>query len=183
LLETLHLHFRHNQTLIIPPGQERWISGYSDASWDSDKGQGGWGGWVRDSHQRIIMAAPCPSWVNNVNEAELIGVVGVIKVALKYLDSRWANILVVKTDSQSVCRWFGWKTTTPQLPKTPAAAAWVLRSFHHAHRLGVRLVVTWVKGHQGTGSTSGYLNDQVDRLAKAARIDQDQVFKRMPLEP
>jgi len=103
------------------------------------------------------------------NEAELCGVFAAVYTALTQLDSAQANILVVKTDCQTVARWFGWKRS-PCVPEKPEALDLVTRTLEHANEKRIRLVVSWVKGHRGLVDTQAYLNTQVDRLARAARI-------------
>lgn len=160
-----------NQILKVPPGEERWLSGYSDASFSAPS-QGGWGVWVRDSNTRILRAAPCPPWVRSSNDAELCGVYAAIVSACRDLDSDWANILVVKTDSQTVASWFGWNRSL-NVPAGEEQQKLMLRAYEWVQSKLIKLVVTWVKGHQGCRSTKGYLNTRVDQLAGRARKSRE----------
>ena len=106
------------------------------------------------------------------NQAELCGVVAAVLVCLAHLNPTGADILVVKTDNQSVCQWFGWRGGTPgerPLPRSRKPLELVRLALDSARESGVKLVVTWVKGHQGTKTTRGYLNSRVDEMAKSAR--------------
>lgn len=163
-----------NTALTPSKGQERWLTGYSDASFkdvDPNKG-GGWGCWVRDAKTRILRSGPCPEWVGNSQDAELCGVFSAVHTALTGLDAGWANILVVKTDNQGVARWFGWRGGGPA-PQGQKQADLVRRALQQANGTQVRLVVTWVKGHRGDmRDTSAFLNTQVDKMAREARLTQ-----------
>lgn len=163
-----------NGALTPPQGQERWLTGYSDASFkdcDPHKG-GGWGCWVRDSKTRILRSGPCPEWVSNSQDAELCGVFSAVHTALTGLDAGWANILVVKTDNQGVARWFGWRGTG-SAPRGQEQMDLVRRTLQQANAQQVRLVVTWVKGHRSDlRDTSAFLNTQVDKMAHEARLSR-----------
>jgi len=167
-----------NATLAPAPGMERWLSGYSDASYKAEPpaAGGGWGCWVRDQRTRVIRSGPCPGWISEANDVELCGVFAAINTAVRYLDTEWANIMVIKTDSQAVCRWFGWQKGA--LPRKPEQSDLVYRAFKLAMDNSIRLVVTWVKGHRGTVDTKAYLNTQVDKLAGEARKTGQNTFKR-----
>jgi ribonuclease HI len=45
----------------------------------------------------------------------------------------------------------------------------------------LKVIVKWVKGHQGTGTTPGYLNTQVDRMAREGRISRERTIKSTPI--
>ena len=174
------------QNFYLTPkrGTERWLTGYSDASFkpDAPEGGGGWGCWVRDSHTRILRSGPCPDWVTGATDAELCGVFATVHTALTRLDSAWANILVIKLDNQDVARWFGWQysDSATHLPKRPEQIDLVLRALQAATDKQIRLVVTWVKGHRGASKdTSAYLNTQVDRMAGAARRNRQNTVVTM----
>lgn len=169
---------RDNQGLQVPKGEERWLSGYSDASYAPTGG--GWGIWVRDSNTRILRAAPCPPWVRSSNDAELCGVYAAIVSACRDLEADWANILVVKTDSQTVASWFGWNRSQG-LPAGEEQRKLMLRAYEWVQSKQIRLVVTWVKGHQGQRTTTGYLNDRVDQLAGQARKSGRKFSYRCPI--
>lgn len=171
-----------NALLTPPKGQERWLSGYSDASYKPEPPQagGGWGCWVRDSHTRILRAGPCPEWVENSQDAELCGVFSAIYTALTRLQSDWANIMVIKTDNQGVARWFGWGRSkcTPQPGKR---AELVEKALLLANEKRVRLIVAWVKGHRGDVDVSAYLNTRVDQMAGTARKTRETSLAILPI--
>lgn len=171
-----------NALLTPVKGQERWLSGYSDASFKAEPPQagGGWGCWVRDSHTRVLRAGPCPEWVQNSQDAELCGVFSAIYTALTKLQSDWANILVIKTDNQGVARWFGWGKSkcTPQPGKR---AELVEKALLLANEKRVRLIVAWVKGHRGQVDTSAYLNTRVDQMAGTARKTRETSIMVIPI--
>lgn len=165
-----------------PPKHPVFLTGYSDASWRNlgePEGGGGWGVWVRDGRARVFRSGPCPEWVEKVDQAELCGVFAAIDTAVKYLNHETAHILVVKSDSQTVCRWFGWDGGAYQ-PKAPVPEvdSLVYRSFKAAHEKGLRLSVTWVKGHQRSGTVQGYINNEVDAMAREARVTRKSWVKR-----
>lgn len=164
-------------------GTERWLSGYADASYKADPPEagGGWGCWVRDDHTRVIRSGPCPEWVRQSNDVELCAVFAAINTAARHLDAESANILVVKTDNQNVCRWFGWGGGHP--PTKPEHVDLVRRSLQLVTDWRIRLVVTWVKGHRGTVDTQAYLNTQVDKLAAVARKTRQKTFERHAIVP
>ena len=165
---------RANRKLDVH-GREVWLTGYSDASYSPKGNLGGWGVWVRDSSRRIHRAGPCPDWIVGSQDAELCGVWAAVHTALTHLDHETANILVVKTDCQNVAKYFGWGSGN--FPKDPNSFRLVCQAFAMTHERGIRLVVTWVKGHQGTGTTKGYLNEQVDQMAGVARRDGKKVLR------
>ena len=145
-----------------------WLSGYTDGSHHPDTGKGGVGLWVRDNETRILKAIPTPPWAVNSNLVELFGVCAAIETALTELTQE-ANILVIKTDSQSTANWFGWQGNK-SVPKQPEALEMMQHVLELATDRRVKGVVKWVKGHQGTGSVVGYLNNRVDKMARDARL-------------
>lgn len=171
-----------NAAFAPAPGLERWLSGYADASYKAEPpaAGGGWGCWVRDGRTRVIRSGPCPEWVSEPNDVELCGVFAAITTAVQHLDTEWANIMVIKTDNQSVCRWFGWRQGG--LPRKAEQLDLVCRSWQRVTDERIRLVVTWVKGHRGTVDTKAYLNTQVDRLAGEARRTGRKTFNKHPIE-
>lgn len=146
-----------------------FLTGYSDASWEESSKKGGWSAWVRDSFTRVIRAGPCPSYTATNVEAELGAVWAAVYTALSELDHHSADILVVKTDCQGVASWFGYRGST-SMPKRLESKRLVFKCFQMAAERHIQLIVKWVKGHQGTGSAEGFLNDAVDKLSRKARI-------------
>jgi ribonuclease HI len=165
LLRLIHENMSHE---LDRPA--RFLTGYSDASWRHDEPHraGGWGAWIRDGNRRILMSGPCPLWVDNASDCELIGVANAAIVAMRKLDQK-ANIVVVKTDSQDVCRWFGFRRGS-RGPSKREAREIIIKVLQEGAERGVKVIVKWVKGHQGTGSTPGYLNTKVDQMARKARL-------------
>lgn len=158
----------------VPKGQEVWLSGYTDASY-ADKGPqagGAWGIWVRDHDRRVLRAGPCPRWVHesnqSVNHAELCGVHAAAMTIIEKLDVTRGNIAVVKTDSQAVASWFGWKGHR-RFPRHREALRLVAEVYEKMEAHGIKFIVKWVKGHKERESTQGYLNDRVDKMAGEAR--------------
>jgi ribonuclease HI len=149
-----------------------YISAYTDASWHPTDKQGGWGMWGRDDYKRILASGPCPPWADDPNLNELCGVAASVKICVNHLASKEANILIIKTDSQSVCQWFGWKGGVVRdgaIPEKIEAKELVRRALETVDSAGLKLVVRWVKGHRGHVDIKGYLNDRVDGMAKIAR--------------
>lgn len=149
-----------------------FLSGYVDASYHHDTKRAGWGCWLRDAHTRILRNGPSPRWVSSANDAELTALFAGIWTAVSSLDTTQANILVLKTDSQHAARLFGWDGGTKKEPKRIQVLDLIFRGFDLAERAGLKLIVKWVKGHQGTAYTQAYLNTQADRLAKEAMRTQ-----------
>jgi ribonuclease HI len=153
-----------------------FLTAYCDASLRDKQEVASWAMWGRDRTRRVLAAGPCPEWVfGDSTRAELCGVVGATLVCLDSMDAASSNILVVKTDSQSVCGWFGWRGGSggqPRLPRGIFLLELVRLCLLKAAAARVKLVVTWVKGHQGQRSTRGYLNDRVDGMARRAREDR-----------
>ena len=165
---------RTNFARQIPEGQEVWLAGYSDASYSHQGGRhsGGWGLWVRDDHHRILRMGPCPDWIQNVQHAELCGVVAALHTAMSHLNRTAANIMVVKTDNQGVAKWFGWRGRRGEqyvFPDDDRVVDLLLQVYEQAAMHEIRMIVTWRKGHQKNDSTEGYLNHRVDRLAHEGR--------------
>ena len=171
-----------NNSLAIPPGGERWLTGYADASFSGDHTShlGGWGCWVRDHQTRILRSGPCPEWVRNSEDAEACAVFSAIFTALTKLDAGNANIMVIKTDNQGVARGYGWKRSNC-VPSNPKRAGLIEKALTLANEKQVRLVVTWVKGHRGAVDTAAYLNTEVDKLAGVARKTQAATFWAMSI--
>ena len=171
---------KENAKFTPEKGMERWLTGYSDASYKQlhPMAGGGWGCWVRDSTTRILRSGPCPEWVSDSQDAELCGVFSAVHTALTRLDAEWANIMVVKLDNQGVARWFGWQGTG-SFPRKTEQQDLVCRALQAANAKGVRLIVTWVKGHRGTRDTAAYLNTQVDEMAGVARRNRQHTVKTM----
>lgn len=163
-----------NRTREVPRSPV-FLAAYSDASLRRRHGAG-WAMWGRDGRRRILGSGVCPSWVGpDANLAELCAVAGAVWLSLRYLDRGGADILVVKTDNQAVCGWFGWtggRCARPSLPRGREARELVIAVLRGAARAEVKLVVTWVKGHQGQQTTRGYLNDRVDDMARRARLER-----------
>lgn len=157
------------------PREPVFLAAYCDASLRRRR-TAGWAMWGRDQRRRVLASGVCPRWVrSDANLAELCAVAGAVWLCLAHLDRASAHILVVKTDSQAACRWFGWTGTDgegPFLPRGEPARELVAAVLQGAARAGVKLVVTWVKGHQGSGTTRGYLNDRVDNMARKARLQR-----------
>jgi len=158
----------------VPPGQEVWLSGYTDASYAANGPHRGaaWGIWIRDHDRRVLRSAPCPPWVTDsrqsVNHAELCGVHAAAMTILEKLDTERGNIAVVKTDSQAVARMFGWKGR-PRYPKHIEALRLVAEVYEKMEEAEIKFIVKWVKAHKERHSTQGYLNDRVDNMAGKAR--------------
>lgn len=164
----------------IATGQEVWLAGYADASYKGDEPYRGasWGLWVRDHNLRILRAGLCPDWVmgkHGVAHAELYGVYEAVITSLERLDSKTCNILVVKNDNAQVCDWFGARGGG-HYPTKAEACGLVIDAYERCAAADVRLIVKKVKGHAGKGTTQGYLNHRVDRMAWDARV------KRRPSE-
>jgi len=160
---------RENFGRKVTKGEEVWIAGYSDASYKNDEPFRGssWGLWVRDAHHRHLRAGPCPDWVMGAGStyAELMAVHQAVITGLPLE----GNIMVVKTDCQSVVQWFGWGREGGGYPKHPQGQELVIHTLEQAAAREVRLIVKWVPGHKERKSTQGYLNDRVDRMARTAR--------------
>jgi ribonuclease HI len=168
-------------------GCEQWLSGYSDASFLPSTGHGGWGAWVRDDRTRVLVSGPTPQWVYGASGAELCGVFNAVKNALEHLDAEKANIMVIKTDNQTVARFFGWNGgSIPTLTSVKGKdQTEFIKMVHDTYDLcethRVKLVVTWVKGHNGTRDIKSYLNTQVDRMAGIASRTQKGEFFKQPV--
>jgi len=168
-LRQLHQLNRH----LNVTGRKIWLTGYADASYKLEGTQhmAGWGIWVRDHAARIHRAGRCPDWVETAQDAELCAVWAAIHTALTKLDADSSNIMVIKTDCQSIARYFGWgRGCSPSIPAKADCRRIVGQALELALNHEVRLVVTWVKGHQGSKTTQGYLNNQVDKMARDARL-------------
>lgn len=154
------------------PQDPVFLAAYSDASVQKKTGAG-WAMWGRDRSHRVLSAGPAATWARgNSNLAELCGVVGAALVSLAGLDADGAHILVVKTDSLTACGWFGRRDDQggiPRLPRDPRILETMRLALLRCAEAQVKLVVTWVKGHQAKTTTRGYLNDRVDAMAKEAR--------------
>ena len=157
-----------------------WLSGYSDASWKESTKEGGWGLWVRDHETRILRAGPTPEWVTNITYAEFHGVEQALMTALNHLCNRWANIVVIKTDNQSVASWFGWQNGNG-VPKLHEAQERMKVVYETAALWNIRIIVKWVKGHQRNDSTACYLNNRVDSMAGKARKDRETFWWTCPI--
>lgn len=172
--------FLCNRARNPPKGEERWLSGYADASFHPQSKNGGWGAWCRDDETRVLASGPTPSWCQISNDAEMVAVCKAVEVALTHLDRVKANIMVIKTDCQAVARWFGWNVgLRANLPRSPENLSLLLATYEAVEAAEVKLVVTWVKGHNGTGDTKSYLNTQVDQMARrASRSQKAEFFKQ-----
>jgi ribonuclease HI len=154
-----------------------FVSVYADASFYEKRcytgkiRNGGWGMWGRDEKNRLFASGPCPDWVHDCNMAELCAVSASIHLCVEHLDAESSDILVVKTDSQTVCQWFGWSGGVlrhGRLPEQPEACMLIYRALECARKADVKLVVKWVKGHRGNVDVSGYLNERADKMARTA---------------
>lgn len=147
-----------------------FLTGYADGSY-SNQGQhqgGAWGIWVRDHQTRILRAGPCPTYVHSSNDAEICAVWAAIYTAVTLLRRDQANIIVVKTDSQTACAAFGYgESGRPRMD----SRIWdlVRKSLELADRHDLKVVVSWVKGHQKADNVKAYLNGRVDKMARRAR--------------
>ena len=175
-----------NWRIQLGRGSEVFLAGYSDASFAHNglNPGAGWGLWVRDHATRILRARPCPKWVRNTTSqyAELCSVYIAIVTALDELDTELGNILVIKNDNQGVCQWFGAKGGRTY-PKAIRAMRMVIDAFERAAASEVKLIVKWVPGHKEKQTTKGYLNDQVDGMAVAARTKGRVVEFRGVIDP
>ena len=134
----------------------------------------------------MLASGPTPEWVGCSNDAELVGVTEAIKTALEHLDASVANIMVIKTDSQTVARWFGWKNGEPPKPSdgNENRLRLILAAYEAVEGHCVKLVVTWVKGHDGNATTKGYLNGRVDKMAgRASKTQKGEFFKHDATTP
>lgn len=183
-MSRIHTLFQENKRFSPPPGQERWLTGYVDASFKQKPPQkgAGWGCWVRDSHTRVLRAGPCPDWVQSSDDAELCALYSGVYTALTRLQADQANIMIIKTDNQSVARWFGWgRFRSRGTPEGGKRGELIEKTLVHANEKQVRLVVVWVKGHRGAVDTSAYLNTQVDQMAGEARKTQTTWLEIQPI--
>lgn len=149
--------------------QPIFLSGYADASMSGDRTRAGYGAWVRDSTRRILLSGPLPSWVTDVNQAELAALFAAAYMGLTKLDYQNSNIFVLKTDSQAAARWLGWDGSS-RLPRHERVLKLVYQIYDLAEKLDIKIVATWVQGHQGTKTTAGWLNNRVDKMAREARM-------------
>lgn len=168
---------RDNSTLYY--SKPEFISTYSDASLKPNHTnttfQSGWGVWIRDSDQSIHRSGPGPSWAIKIQQVELCAVYVAIYSALSFFNTAEANILVVKTDCHATAQFFGWHRGR-RLPKCYRSCLLILWALEQCKLAGLKLVVKWVKGHQKDNTLEGYLNHQVDRLAKQGRKGSKPIF-------
>lgn len=171
---------KRNWDEVGPQGPDEpafFLSGYSDASWFDGSRRGAWACWVRGDDARVLASGPAAPWCLDPNGPELCGVSGAVRVAAVCCKGLTVgavrpNILVIKTDSQVVATWFGWKPNGggrrwPVQPSSAQMAELVGQTYGWAHGCGCRLIVKWVKGHQGKSSVGGFLNERVDEMCKA----------------
>ena len=85
----------------------RFIAAYCDASFHERGRCGGWGAWVRDDFERLVVGNKIFD-INTSYQAELFAVRETIKVGVENLNTERSDIFVVKTDCQQVAKFFGW---------------------------------------------------------------------------
>jgi len=180
ITKVIGLANRNRQRKIDDP---HFLSGYSDASFHPDTHEGGFGAWVRDDRQRVIVSGPTPPWATTSNLAELAALFAATYIGVTRLDADRANIMVVKTDCQAVAKWFGWGGGQRLPKKHPDALRIIRDTWKLAEDHNLKLIVKWVKGHQGTGSTPGWLNDRVDKMARKARLSREKECYREIITP
>lgn len=168
----------------------RFVSAYTDASLLTVKRNGwierssGWGMWGRDDNIRVLSSGPGPDWASDSSLAELCAVAASVAVCINHLDMS-SNIMVIKTDSQTVCQWFGWSggvIRNGRLPVCVEALKLMKRVLEMCLDSKIKLVVKWVKGHQAIVDVKGYFNARVDGMAKIARKTRKHTFWSAPID-
>jgi ribonuclease HI len=135
-----------------------------DASFHQKTG-GAWAVWLRSGTGRAVRRGICPSYVRDSNAAELSAIYASVYLARAIWPSTTG--VLVCSDCQSA---LAAAAPSASLSSDPAVRRLQqrLRELAHTERLELRF--KWVKGHQRSRtSTSAWLNNQVDRLARSTR--------------
>lgn len=164
-------------------GEAVFLSGYADASFNPADKRGGYGVWVRDHEKRVVAGGPCPEWAADSMLAEFWAVCRAVHVAMEKLDRTNANIVVIKSDCQAVVEWFRGERPRVAPRVVEAVVPEMVKVFTVMKWADLRLIVKWVKGHQGNrhgnGETNvqGWLNNHVDQIARRCRVSRETVLE------
>lgn len=171
------MNHRHHKGAHLRPTARirRDATLYADASWGHRSGKGGWAVWIASDAGRIIRAGPCPAYCSDANDAELVA----IFAGLHLIATHWPTYrtVLVRSDSQDALN----RLRRPSPPRRPAMQPLAAKLEDLLGRFE-DVQPFWVRGHQGTGTRPGYVNDKVDELSRQARFHAE-VGKTKSLHP
>lgn len=142
-----------------------YITLYADAGFKD--GEGTYGVWARADNGRQTWSGACPPEIDDNTLAEVYAICQGMHKALK----RWPSTkgFYVRTDSQAAIN---------ILQKGGNGKKEVTGRLYAAYRKmvddgGLDVRFRWVKGHQGTHTTKGWINNKVDQMATAQRNNKN----------
>lgn len=149
-----------------PTAQQKypdWATAYTDASFDSNTGEGSWGVYLRHSKAPFKVERGGRCDVRDSFAAEMHALV----VAVALAQVAWPDLkgIGVKTDCKSllhVARWDSKPHRRPDIARLQSQLQTLLDQ-------GPYLRVRWVKAHQTNRTVQGWVNNRVDRIAKRHR--------------
>lgn len=153
-------HSRHNKRQRGPL-PENMVTLYADAS--HKDGVFAWSFWARAAWGRHIASGICPPDITTINEAELYAICQGMHRCVKHWPLNPIAGWYVRSDSKTSVNILAGRCQ-------PKGVAIRLMTAAQPYLQGRKMNAKWVRGHAGNGTTKGYLNNQVDALARKARV-------------
>lgn len=156
-----------NWHLTTPPDPQ-FLVAYADGSWHPTRRRGGWAIWARDKTLRVIKSSRCQDWVRHSHHAEGQAFVEAVFAAFECLDYATADILVVKTDCQSLVDLLTGSRGARVRVRDQELRTQLMIAFRAATLANVRIMPKWVRSHQKGLGAEARLNRLADRYARIA---------------
>lgn len=139
-----------------------WVTLYTDAAYSHDDGSAGWGIWARSELGRIVKHGKAPTWIDDVNAAEIYAIVTGVGLIVE----AWPDVVGVQvnTDSSTALRAVAGKPTNG---KTIERCARMLEDLIEKYKIVLR--GKHVRAHGRGKDVRTWLNNAVDRLAAKGR--------------
>jgi ribonuclease HI len=129
------------------------VTVYTDASLRGKKAT--WAVWLRSNKGRIVKSGKCPSWIKDINAAEIFAIYKGAQIAIKKWD---ATFLWVRTDSKTAITMLIKKGTIRTREDIQQARGLFQQLDIDAH-------FKHIKAHGNGETIQSYINNECDRRA------------------
>ena len=158
-------------------GKEKWANWctlYTDASFAGTE-KAGWGIWLRHGKppERVQDWGSCAGVYDN-NVAEMVAIIRGVETAL----ATWPELegIGVKSDSRAALSWAKFGAPLHRRDDIRHLQTYLRKILGDR---GCWIKCTWVRGHQWTGSTQGWLNNAVDGLSRKTTTLGESCYPRL----
>ena len=146
------------------------VSVFSDASFCSQTGAGGWGGWAKSDRGQVERGGSLVEKVWDANQAEFLAAINAIHMALVSGVAQRLDRILIQSDSQYVGHILNSPTKFADYRPVP-----IQKGLDHLFRLKANYMIyveyRHVKGHMGTSTPRNAVNTRCDALARQGMLD------------